>query len=146
MSGCLEHNPLWFLLDPLSLPGLHDLQDGLSTLPRLWRELPYPSEVLLELHRLPESGLNCFFSSCNLCCAADLCTKSCWITIWRNCLYASYIYCSCKLYILLQSPQKCMFPCQGKGQSSFLNNSNKLVCYGLSKNFLPTFSSLLFRV
>ena len=47
MSSCLEHNPLWFLLDPLSLPGLHDLQDGLSTLPRLWRELPYPLKFYL---------------------------------------------------------------------------------------------------
>ena len=85
------------------------------------------------------------FSPHATCVAQLICVQSLVELQSEEIVYMLHIY-SCKLYILLQSPQKCMFPCQGKGQSSFLNNSNKLVCYGLSKNFLPTFSSLLFRV
>ena len=60
-----------------------------STLQHHNGKLHYPSEVLLDLISLPESCQNCFFFFCNMCCSADLCTKSYWITIWRNCRYAS---------------------------------------------------------
>ena len=95
MYSCLEHNPLWFLLDPLSLPGLHDLQDGLSTLPRLWRELPYPLKFYLNYTDYQRVAWTAF-SPHATCVAQLICVQSSVQLQSEKIVYMLHIY-SCKL-------------------------------------------------
>ena len=115
-SGCLEHNPLWFLLDPLSLPGLHDLQDGLSTLPRLWRELPYPLKFYLNYTDYQRVAWTAF-SPHATCVAQLICVQSSVQLQSEKIVYMLHIY-SCKLYCFNHLKSVCIGIVSLPGQGS----------------------------